>query len=74
MLDPTRAKKELDYRDFGDMFFDRNKDPLEVNNGINNPDYLEQIALLRGYYEEYVKQTPSTGKEEMIKNLLSATQ
>ncbi len=47
MLDPTTAHKDLDYRDFGDMFFDMDKDPLEVENGIDDPPYKEQIALLR---------------------------
>ena len=70
MLDPTTAHKELDYRDFGDMFFDMDKDPLELENRIDDPQYKEQIALLRGYYEDFVQHTPSTGKEEMIKLLL----
>ncbi len=70
MLDPTPAREDLDYRDFGDMFFDRINDPLEVENGINNPVYQKQIALLRIYYDEFVKNTPATGKEEMIKQLM----
>lgn len=70
MLDPTTARKDLDYRDFGDMFFDMNRDPLEVENKIDDPKYKDQIALLRGYYEDFVQQTPSTGKEEMIRLLL----
>ncbi len=70
MLDPTAAREDLDYREFGDMFFDRNKDPLEVKNGINDPAYQKQIVLLRQYYDEFVKNTPSTGKDEMINNLL----
>jgi arylsulfatase A-like enzyme len=70
MLDPTSAKPDLDYREFGDMFFDRSKDPLEVENGIGDPAYQAQIDLLRGYYDEFVQNTPATGKEEMIENLL----
>jgi len=34
MLDPTAVYKSWDYRDFGDMFFDRASDPLEIQNGI----------------------------------------
>jgi arylsulfatase A-like enzyme len=71
MLDPTSARKDLDYRDFGDMFFDRQTDPLEVENGINDPKYQKQISLLRGYYEEFKQNTNSTGKDEMIKQLLA---
>jgi arylsulfatase A-like enzyme len=70
MLDPTSAKPDLDYREFGDMFFDRSKDPLELENGIGDPAYQAQIDLLRGYYDEFVQNTPATGKEEMIENLL----
>ncbi len=70
MLDPTPARKDLDYRDFGDMFFDMSSDPLEMENGIDDPRYQKEIALLRGYYEEFVQNTPSTGKDEMIKQLL----
>ena len=70
MLDPTSGRKDLDYRDFGDMFFDMSQDPLEVKNGINDPRYKEQIALMRQYYDEFVQITPSTGRDEMIKQLL----
>jgi arylsulfatase A-like enzyme len=71
MLDPTEAKPDLDYRDFGDMFFDLQKDPQEINNGINSPNYQEQIATLRKYFEEYKEQTPDQGKQEMIQSLLN---
>ncbi len=69
MLDPTSARKNMDYRDFGDMFFDRTTDPLEVDNRIDNPEYQEQIARLRGYFDEYVESTPATGKNETIAQL-----
>jgi len=70
MLDPTSAKPDLDYREFGDMFFDRSKDALELKNGIDDPGYLDQIELLRKYYDEFVQNTPATGKDEMIEKLL----
>jgi arylsulfatase A-like enzyme len=70
MLDPTPARKGLDYREFGDMFFDRRNDPLEMENGIHNPQYQEQIALLRAHFEEFKQNTLSTGKDEMIKQLM----
>jgi arylsulfatase A-like enzyme len=69
MLDPTAAKQDLDYRDFGDMFFDTHNDPLEMKNGINDPAYQKQIELLRGYYDEFIQHTPATGKNEMIRSL-----
>lgn len=54
-----------DYREFGDMFFDRVKDPLEIHNGINDKDNQNTIALLRSYYEDFKKQIPGIGMEEM---------
>jgi len=69
MLDPTAAKPDLDYRDFGDMFFDRQNDPLETKNGIKNPAYQQQIEELRKYYEDYKQKTPATGKNELIETL-----
>ncbi len=69
MLDPTPAHPELDYREFGDMFFDRNNDPLEMHNGINHPDYSGQIDTLRAYFDSYVARTPAPGKEEMVRKL-----
>lgn len=67
MLDPTVVHEDLDYRDFGDMFFDMKKDPLEINNRIDNPGYKEDIQRLRKYYNEFINNTPSAGKNEMIK-------
>ena len=69
MLDPTAVHPNFDYREFGDMFFDMKKDPLEVDNKIKEKNYQNEISKLRGYYEEFVKNTPSTGKDEMIKNI-----
>jgi hypothetical protein len=70
MLDPTESKPELDYREFGDMFFDLGRDPLEMNNGINDPAYDQKIRELRKYYEEFVENTPATGKKETIASLI----
>jgi arylsulfatase A-like enzyme len=71
MQDPTSAKPDLDYRDFGDMFFDRAQDPMEIINGINNSDYQKQIAMLRQYFDEYVQNTSAVGRDEMIENLIA---
>lgn len=66
MIDPTDVHRNWDYRDFGDMFFNREKDPLEIDNGIDDPENQEHIALLRQYFQEYVEKIPATGKNEMI--------
>jgi arylsulfatase len=66
MLDPTALHKNWDFRGFGDMFFDRKNDPLEIDNRIKDSRYQKDIAKLRGYYDEFVKNTPATGKEEMV--------
>ncbi|WP_319589330.1 sulfatase-like hydrolase/transferase [uncultured Draconibacterium sp.] len=67
MLDPNPVWPQFDYRKFGDMFFDMKKDPLEVDNKINDKKYKKEITKLRTYYEEFVNNTPSTGKDLMIK-------
>jgi arylsulfatase A-like enzyme len=71
MLDPAPVFPNRDYRDFGDMFFDMKKDPLEVDNKINDEAYQDEIERLRGYYKEYINRIPATGKKEMIQKNLS---
>ncbi len=66
MIDPTVVHENWDYRDFGDMFFDMEKDPLETDNRISDKKYQEDINKLKGYYYEFVKNTPATGKDEMV--------
>jgi arylsulfatase len=65
MLDPTDYARKRDYRDFGDMFFVRSKDPAEVNNTINNPEYADEIQKLRSYYEDFTNRIPDYGKQEL---------
>jgi arylsulfatase A-like enzyme len=66
MLDPTAVHKHWDYRNFGDMFFSRDTDPLEINNGINETEYLPTIQEMRAYYEAFKQDVPATGKAERI--------
>jgi arylsulfatase A-like enzyme len=66
MLDPTALHKNWDYRSFGDMFFDLKKDSLELDNKIDEKQYDKDILTLRGYYDEFIKKIPSTGKDEMV--------
>jgi arylsulfatase A-like enzyme len=67
MLDPTVLHKNWDFRDFGDMFFDRAKDLPEIDNRIKDSKYQIDIAKLRGYYDEFIQNIPATGKDEMIR-------
>jgi arylsulfatase A-like enzyme len=67
MLDPTIVHPNFDYREFGDMFFDMKNDPLEVDNRINDLNYKKEITKLEKYYDDFLKNTPPTGKELMIK-------
>jgi arylsulfatase A-like enzyme len=47
-----------DIRDFGDMLFDRKKDPHEVNNLIDDPDYKEIAKHLYACYEKFDSNVP----------------
>ena len=66
-LDPTAYAKGRDFRSFGDMLFDREKDPGEINNLIDNPEYVAVEKRLRGYLDDFVKRIPATGKEEIVR-------
>jgi hypothetical protein len=68
MLDPTDHKRQFDYREFGDMFFDLNKDPLEIKNAVGEAMYVDQIELLRSYYEEFKANYPDLGKQEIMRS------
>jgi len=67
MLDPTEAKPGLDFREFGDMFFIRDKDRLEVVNEIGNSDYEKEINRLKSFYDEFTNKIPDTGKKEVTR-------
>jgi len=66
-LDPTAYAAGRDFRSFGDMLFDRGKDPGEINNLIDDPEYAEVQKQLRGYFDDFVKRIPATGKEEIVR-------
>ncbi len=70
MLDPTIVHKDWDYRNFGDMFFDR-KDSLESHNGIHDSQNFKQIEKLRNYYQEFSLAVSDTGKRERIQKELN---
>jgi hypothetical protein len=53
------------------MYFDRNSDPLEIHNEIENVKYKNSIKQLRNYYSKFEKAVPDTGKQELIKKTLT---
>ncbi len=65
IMKPNPVNARQDYREFGDMFFDRTKDPLELNNGINDKNNQHTIAELRNFYEEFKKRVPGIGMQEI---------
>jgi arylsulfatase A-like enzyme len=67
MLDPTDFQRKFDYRDFGDQFFVRKSDVLEIKNEIKNSSYTVEIEKLRKNYLEFCNNTPDIGKQEVIK-------
>ena len=66
-LDPTAYMAGRDFRSFGDMLFDRQKDPDEIQNRSGNPEYVKVEKQLREYYDEFVGKVPATGKNEIVK-------
>lgn len=66
MLDPTDYQRKFDYRSFGDQFFVRKSDGLEIKNEIKNTSYNAEIEKLRKYYLEFCSNTPDIGKQEVI--------
>jgi len=68
MIDPTDYARRFDFRDFGDQFFVRENDLLEINNQIDNPLYVDEIKNLRQMYNKFTSEIPDIGKQEVILN------
>ena len=68
MLNPTDYAQKFDYRLFGDQFFIRESDSLEIKNQIQNDVYQTEIEKLRNYYQDFTSQIPDIGKQEVIRN------
>ena len=66
MLDPTDYQRKFDFRAFGDQFFVRKSDSLEINNQINNDLYKPEIAKLRDLYKEFCSRIPDRGKQAVV--------
>lgn len=66
MLDPTDYARKFDFRSFGDQFFIRKSDSLEIKNQINKDFYKSEIEKLRNYYQDFTSKIPDIGKQEII--------
>lgn len=65
--DPTAVHRRNDYRSFGDMFYVRGDDPLELNNRLSDPEYRKVISRLRKYYDDFVEKVPDSGLRERVR-------
>ena len=65
IMKPNPVNPKRDYREFGDMFFDRINDPLELNNGINDEKNQQKIAKLRAFYADFKTQVSGIGMQEI---------
>lgn len=68
MLDPTDSQRKFDFRSFGDQFFIRKTDSLEIKNLIKDHRYKAEIEKMRGFYRDFISKIPDTGKQEVIHN------
>lgn len=68
MLDPTDSQRKFDFRSFGDQFFIRKTDSLEIKNLIKDHRYKAEIEKMRGFYRDFISKIPDTGKQEAIHN------
>ncbi len=66
MLDPSDYARKFDFRSFGDQFFVRKSDSLEIVNQIKNDAYKNEIKQLRDYYQHFTSKIPDIGKQEII--------
>jgi arylsulfatase A-like enzyme len=66
MIDPTDAMRKFDFRSFGDQFFVRKSDSMEVQNQIKNEVYQAEIEKLRAYYQDFSAKISDVGKQEVI--------
>jgi arylsulfatase A-like enzyme len=69
MLDPTDHARKFDFRSFGDQFFVRKSDSLELKNEIGNKAYNAEIGMLKSYYLIFASKIPDIGKKEVTKNV-----
>jgi hypothetical protein len=67
---PIDKYKRRDNRQrFPDQLFDREKDPLELTNLIDELKYNEVQKRLREYLYDFISRVPATGKMELINKI-----
>ncbi|MDT8301014.1 MAG: sulfatase-like hydrolase/transferase, partial [Sedimentisphaerales bacterium] len=65
---PIDKYKRRDNRDrFPNQLFDREKDPLELTNLIDDPKYNKVQKLLREHFDDFASHVPAAGKMALIK-------
>jgi len=69
MIDPTDYQRKFDFRSFGDQFFIRKSDSLEIKNQISNDVYKSEIEKLRGFYRDFTSKIPDFGKQEVLSKM-----
>jgi len=58
--------KARDFRSFGDMLFDRKRDPNETTNLIDKPNYAKVQNQLKEHFNDFTSRVLATGKMELI--------
>jgi len=66
MIDPTDYQRKFDFRSFGDQFFIRKSDSLEIKNQISNDAYKTEIEKLRVFYRDFTSKILNIGKQEVV--------
>lgn len=69
-IDPgpiDKYKRRDNQQRFSDQLFDREKDPLELKNLIDDPEYAKVQKQLREYLDDFTSRVPATGKMEFIR-------
>ena len=64
---PGRRYAQWDFREHGDMLFDRQADPLETKNLADTPAVAAEEQRLRAYLARWLKQTDATGRTRVGK-------
>jgi arylsulfatase A-like enzyme len=69
-IDPgpiPKYKRRDNRKRFPDQLFDREKDPNEIHNVIDSPEYNKIQKRLREYFDDFTSKVAATGKNEIIK-------
>ena len=66
MIDPTDYQRKFDFRSFGDQFFIRKSDSLEIKNQISNDAYKTEIEKLGVFYRDFTSKILNIGKQEVV--------